>query len=185
MAKEVTTTNSSKKIEPKIKWQGTESFRHDLFKLGVSKCIKNKSYTQGDPNIVQVEHVHFFHSHSSEGNEHTRCEIAAGHYHEVKVSVDENGDFKAECGPAVSVETKIQGTIAYNEEGPIKFYDNKSRQWILDDHRHDISYIRSQMIMPASVKAAQEADKELFNKRYNANSGASTLQNKLNEESNA
>jgi hypothetical protein len=156
-------------VEPKIIWAGSKTFRHDKYKLEVSKCLKNKSYTEGQPDIYQMEHVHFFHSHSMEGEPHTRCEMTMGHYHEVETYVDAEGNMKAKCGPPVKVDVKIIAAqaITFDNE-PIKFFDARAQKWLQDDHTHEITYKKSEIFNPDKLKAAQQQDQTNFKNKYDS-----------------
>jgi len=90
----------------------------DLFKLEVSNLMKNVSYDETRPILVPVEHCHFFRTFDSSGKKQTTSNAVGGHYHNVTICVDDEGNLSGKCGPAMGSK-------------------------IADDHIHNVSYIRS------------------------------------------
>ena len=114
-------------------FRGEVDITHDLFKLNVANTHKNVSISLSNPYYEAVPHIHFFHTHDSNGKRLTSCNSVGGHYHEVTV-FEKDGEFHAECGPAITKKGKKLAPTTH-------MIGNK-----LDDHRHDISYVRSEII---------------------------------------
>ena len=113
---------------------------HDLFKLEVAPLEKNISWNDV-PDWVKIEHCHFYHTFDSSGKAQVTCNQVAGHFHEIEVERNENGeivDYKCVSGPMKYVFVKdkrtgrrVKKAVPYNE---------------LDDHRHDMTYLKSDKI---------------------------------------
>lgn len=76
--------------------KGTHTVMIDLFKLKVAKDRINVAPSQvGDksavvdqdfePQYVDREHIHFFHSYDSSGKKQTKSTMIAGHFHPIEV----------------------------------------------------------------------------------------------------
>lgn len=171
---EVKTTRKSKKkvtsggSGPKIKWKGAFEFRHDLFKCEVSKMLKRKPslITRAIPNfdddLARVEHCHFYHTFNSQGKPMKHTDPVGGHYHEITWELDKaSGELRAECGPPITdVTSKSRGGRQVKKKGlPVK-YMNQEGDTLVDDHKHDMSYLHSEMLMPskrgATIGQAQQ-----------------------------
>lgn len=145
-----------------MRMRNAASKHHHLFKAEVAKALKNTSWKPGQPNIVKVEHCHFFHTIDSGLRSLKYTSAINNHYHEVKWRVDSNGDFVAECGPPIRKlqKTRRDGST-YSVEGPITIDNdypdqNGMPEKIVDDHRHEMTYIGSDLISPKMIKAIQE-----------------------------
>lgn len=153
-----------KQVEPKITWKGHEEFRHDLFKLKVSSVRKDiNRHKTGLPIFHNIEHCHFFHSHNSKGKPNEHCVAAAGHVHEIKVEVDKDGNLKAVCGPPVrKVTKKLRRGGSKKVLEPVRFFDpdnvhKRGSEWIVDDHRHEVEYLRSEQLLKNAKKTNADA----------------------------
>ena len=114
-------------------YRGEVEITHDLFKLDMANTHKNVSISISNPYYEAVPHVHFYHTHDSNGKKLSVSNSVGGHYHEVKV-FEKDGEFHAECGPAVTKKKKNTAPVPH-------MIGNK-----LDDHKHNISYVRSEVI---------------------------------------
>lgn len=155
----------TKKPEEKIRYKGMGTFRHDLFKAEVDKFKKNVSWVYKDPRIEEVEHCHFYHSHNSSGRPQRYTSSAVGHFHEVTVSTDDEGNLVAECGPPLE---KIFRTLTNGQQKSeivqIAYFDQNRNDYIRDDHRHDMTYLHSEELSSSKVQAIQtENEKGLKN----------------------
>lgn len=128
----------------KLNFQKHSTKTHSLYKLEVSKFKKNTSY-QGEPNWIDVEHCHFFHSINSAGQAQKECAPVGGHFHQM-----------IEVQPATETEPAV-----YKCSGPLKKVrqKNKYNQWEvvtvpaneIDDHTHDITYKHSEIWSPPTI----------------------------------
>lgn len=93
--------------------RGTQEAEHHLFKLKVAAMKKNMSWIYRAPQVVELEHSHFYHSiNDTTLSPNKFCSPVGGHFHEVKlVTNPETGEIiSAKCGPAVTYVTrKIAG----------------------------------------------------------------------------
>ncbi len=149
--------------------KGSRLFMHDLYKLEAAKFLKNTSYKEAQPMLINVEHCHFYHSHNSRGKPQTHASLQNGHTHLITVKVDQEGNLVAECGPPIwpvkrqlksgriiklwkAVEYKDESM--YDETGDLKVHT--------DDHRHNIAYQHSEELSDKKLKAIHAADKVRF-----------------------
>ena len=144
--------------------KGNREFNHDLFKLGVANFKKNISLTPGDPQLIDVEHCHFFHSFDSRGREQIKCTPQAGHWHQIivhrdedgEIMMDENGRPMIECGPPIKHNYKrIKGAVR-KVAGPVRFRGQDefgNEGYSVDDHTHEIIYIESEKLTSNRVKS--------------------------------
>lgn len=144
---------SKKESKPKFKWKGTTEFRHDLFKLELSHFKKNISYQKYTPQLHDVEHVHFYHSHDSKGRPQKYCSAVGGHFHEMTVEVTPSGDLVAKSGPALKHVVKRQknGKPKTLIE-KVTFYDGDEDNKFFDEHTHEVMYLESDMLSEEKLK---------------------------------
>ena len=168
------------------------SFEHDLFKLSVATFKRNVSYKYLQPEIIEAEHVHFFHSKNSKGAPQKYCHAVGGHFHEVTVDWDTG---KATCGPALTRRTiKIPNTSrSITRIGTVKWdainMDTGDQSEIVDDHTHEVEYIRTEVISEQTVRDIHEKDRAqvgpLVNSERLATQGAALQKLKQGELSNS
>jgi len=146
--------------------KGTQVFWHDLFKSNVQKmikCIFNRSDEKGvgqqkEEDLKLVEHVHFFHSHDSQGRAQTTCVSVGGHYHKIITHdnkgnplVDAHGRPRVECGPPLRKVKVKRGKKMVSVEEPVTF-GMEDGKMVADKHTHDFSYIDSQELSPDKME---------------------------------
>lgn len=151
-----------KNNQAKIVWKDQRSFRHDLFKLKVATMKKNFSWKPKEPMIELAEHVHFFHSHNSQGKTQTNCTAVGGHYHEVTVDVLPNGELKATCSPPLCTKEHVLRSGVRKSVEAVQWFDEKSGKNIVDNHTHEIEYCFSEQISPEKQRAQLASDIEKF-----------------------
>lgn len=144
---------------PKIVWKDKRSFRHDLFKLEPAVMKQNVSWKKDEPMLQDVTHAHIYHSHSSSGIANRTSQAMGGHFHEVKVSVDTDGNLKATCGPPLRIVEKMLKTGGVRKvEEPLEWFHEKLNKKIVDDHRHECTYQFSETISPEKSRAQATED---------------------------
>jgi hypothetical protein len=151
--------NSPQSDFPQMKTRGISSFMHHLFKLGLGKFKKNVALQGEEPKWEDVEHVHFFHTVLSNGQEQDRSTSVGGHFHLVELV--KNPD---PAGPPKIVKVSPPMTTARrkNRYGKMKTTVVPVEY---DDHTHDVHYIGSDEIKPRTVSSeavkviGQEASK--------------------------
>lgn len=101
----------------------------DTFKLEAGSMIKNIGIgtSEKQRNLVSLEHCHIYHTYDSNGIKQTRTNYVGGHYHEVKVNVDKNGNFVCECSPPIQ------------QPGSEKILAS-------DNHKHEVTYLKSGVV---------------------------------------
>jgi hypothetical protein len=140
-------TKSTKRL-----YRGQEKIDHDLFKLTVSKMVKDTSWSDV-PNFEYLEHCHMFHSVDNQGNKQETSNPVGGHCHVITVTGEEDGIPTVTCGPAVK-QVQVRTPNGYQKKFvPITFSDGT-----VDDHTHDMEYKRSekieiQQLNPEFIKA--------------------------------
>ena len=163
--------------------RGTEEIDHHLFKLKVANMRRNVSYRFRDPQIAEVEHVHFFHSINDTTMQPNKYSGAVGgHFHEVKLEIDPTtGDIlSAKCGPAVTfVNRKVAGGRSVrrvervkwekynegpapemNEDGEVLEPEGNSAEVITDydGHTHELLYMGSEKFTAQSKMESRKAE---------------------------
>jgi len=133
-------------------FKGTQEIHHDLFKLKVATMLKRKPESWGlgtdeldKQDMLDVEHVHFFHSVDSDGKVQTNCSTIGGHFHIMEVAQGADGVPVVKCGsgPMHFARKKVRGKmkrvmIPVNE---------------VDDHTHDVQYIESMTVKRRKLSA--------------------------------
>ncbi len=159
------TPTKQTQVEPNVRWKGNELFRHDLYKLEVATHLRNAGYQTGVTIIQSVEHCHFFHSHSEKGTKNIRCAPTAGHCHEISTEVLPDGTLTATCGPPI---TKVKKPLKRNGKyktfwAQIKYEEQYSDSddgqpgYIVDNHRHEITYKRSEELIVGRANAETQS----------------------------
>lgn len=158
-------------VQPRLNWKGNETFRHDLFKLTPAFMKKNTSYKKYEPQIQEVEHSHFFHSHDKKGTKMEFCQPVGNHFHRVIVAVDGDGNITAKCGPALQkVLIKTKSGKSKSQILPVSYHDGNKEEDIVDDHTHEIDYKHSEMISPNAQARQQAVDRRNFQKMSSTDS---------------
>ncbi len=130
-------------------WKEQEQFEHQLFKLMPENCLKNKSFTPFHPNTYEKEHSHQYHTVDRKGQPQIYCAPSAGHFHEVEVEWDGDRLVSAKCGPPVRFKYRMQRNKEMRkvkEQVIYKGADENGDQDIVDEHTHEVRYIRSEML---------------------------------------
>ena len=150
---------------PNIIWKSNQEFRHDLFKLELSRMKKNMSYKENRPIIEEIEHCHFFHSITNKGTRNDFCQPVGGHFHKVETSIDDEGNVVAKCGPPLKKETVRLKTGKYIKkimsiEYPSVNENTGEERNIIDDHTHSVVYLNSEMVSESRTRAQHTADRQ-------------------------
>ena len=156
------------------KFQTQKEFLHDLFKLTVSKLKKNIAIDGQQPDYVDIEHVHFFHTITSDGKPQTRTNSVAGHFHKIKITPTKPGHPPiVECasGPLKEV-VKLQYGKRVKVEVP---FDE------IDTHTHEVEYHKSNVILER-VKNMEAAKAEAEITARFQSSGAAYLGISTNDD---
>ena len=156
------------------KFQTQKEFLHDLFKLTVSKLKKNIAIGGQQPDYVDIEHVHFFHTITSDGKPQTRTNSVAGHFHKIKITPTKPGHPPiVECasGPLKEV-VKLQYGKRVKVEVP---FDE------IDTHTHEVEYHKSNVILER-VKNMEAAKAEAEITARFQSSGAAYLGISTNDD---
>lgn len=166
--------------EPHIVFRDQMSVRLDRFKLHVANMKKNTSWDRKRPQIVDMEHAHFFLSKNEYGQAQKYCSPIGGHFHELigitteMVPVlDEDGKpteetrptLVAKFGPALRNEyiKRSDGTMK-KVIRPVTFNilveteDGEEQRKLADAHTHEAIYLHSEAFDPQKKKAIQSAN---------------------------
>lgn len=141
---------------PVQQWQPTYQqnveFDSHLFELKSGKMLKNVSWKTDQPDIRQIDHQHFFHTHDSAGKEMKHSTATGGHFHIIEVSKDpKTGAPIAKCsGPKTFIHKKGKKLLV--DMPSFKAVDENGNE-IKDNHTHEIVYARSSRIKPRTVHA--------------------------------
>lgn len=144
IAKKTNIQALSNKARPQLNFNKYQQKLHHLYKLEVAKIKKNVGLN-GEVEIQEVEHVHFFHSIDRNGVEQFTTVPTGGHFHELKLvkPATANEPPVYECSPALKKVKKKDkygrwtvATVPYNG---------------FDNHTHDVKYIRSEEYIPVTV----------------------------------
>lgn len=125
-------------------YDGQEEVDHDLFVLQTRGTKKEIGYNARPEhkNYMLVDHMHRFHTHDSNGRLQQFACSGLGHTHEVIVEYNEDGSIKtAKCSP------------------PLRKHKGKMIPYPMDNHTHEITYVRSEKIAKRTV--SQEAAKTM------------------------
>jgi hypothetical protein len=138
------------------KWQPTYQQNAEvdshLFELKTGKMLKNLSWRAEKPDIRDIEHQHFFHSHDSSGREMTHSTSTGGHFHVIEVGTDpKTGAPVAKCsGPKTYMHKKGKKFLV--DLPAFKSMDQNGKE-IVDTHTHNVVYARSSLVKPRTVNA--------------------------------
>lgn len=172
-------------LEPSIIFRDQMQIRIDRFKLQLANMKKNLSWDKKQPNLVDVEHTHFFISKDENGRPQKYCTPIGGHFHElismgtemVKTGMivsDDKGRpieeilprFVAKFGPALRHEyikrsdgssKKMIRPVAFN----IITEDDEHGEMkdkLPDSHTHEAVYLHSEMFDTQKKRAIQSSN---------------------------
>lgn len=137
--------------------RGTSTFWTHHFKCEVESMMKNKSWQFGVIDLVKMEHSHLYHTKNSQGRPRQYTAPVGGHFHEVTVSEDEDGNLVGKCGPALhEVYKKLKNGKMKKTVEPVSWYDAEREMFLKDDHSHKITYIDSENLSPDKIKRMQQ-----------------------------
>lgn len=110
---------------------------HDLYKLMVANMRKNVALEGSNPEFQTVEHCHFFHTFTSDGQAQNTSSTIGGHFHVMEVVT-----------PATDTTPAVYKCSPPMRWGVVKDkYKRKVREMVPanldDDHTHDVQYIKS------------------------------------------
>ncbi|NOS66874.1 MAG: hypothetical protein HOO67_00680 [Candidatus Peribacteraceae bacterium] len=148
-------------VKPKLFMRGQQTFVHSLFRGSTEKMKKNTSYKKFVPELHDIEHTHFYHSHDSHGAPQTYTQPVGGHFHEiVSDGVDENGYPKMKCGPALRfVDKKLNDGTMTRVIEEVKWLTNKPGVMLDDKHSHVMTYLGSEELSQAKINEGYARDK--------------------------
>lgn len=147
-----------KSTAPQIKrtQRGTRVEVCDHFKAEVCEVKYNRSYQKGVVTIEPIEHAHFFHTINSRMQRKNTTTSNAGHFHEIIMKADADGNLVAECGPPMKT-ISVKTPVGYKKRVvPLKWEDAINERWVEDKHQHKMRYIDSETISEQGVKAIQQ-----------------------------
>lgn len=122
------------------RFETQKQYTHDLYKFEVAMFKKNVAIDGNRAEYVDNEHVHWFHTITSDGKKQTRTNSVGGHFHEVEIIQQAPGQPpKVICktGPmreAFITENgrKIKTSVPVND---------------IDKHKHEVTYDKSNIIL--------------------------------------
>jgi hypothetical protein len=140
---------------------------HHLFKALPASFKKNKAWKKNVVDIEDVVHQHFFHTINSMGMEQKYTTATGGHFHEIKVIPQGNGQPpRVECGPALTKVTRRLpngSTKSFNAAISWEYINQNGELAVLkDEHKHDMVYGGSDEIFP-NHKLNQQAQAAIQN----------------------
>jgi hypothetical protein len=131
---------------------------HDLYKLKVANALRYIGFDEKGHLInpiqdgqfnhmdwTQIEHCHFFHTIDQRGQAQRTCTTINGHFHDVELVSEATDDSPAvyRCsGPKKVVMDRVNGRM-------VKRIINVP----FDDHTHDVSYLRSEVLQPRKLSS--------------------------------
>lgn len=117
-----------------------QSYEHDLYKLQVNAFMKNVALAGSHPEYEKAEHVHWFHTITSDGKPQTRSNSVGGHFHKMEIIPQGKGQpptVRCASGPLREVVQIVNGKRV-KREVPVNDVDH---------HTHDVQYVRSNIII--------------------------------------
>jgi hypothetical protein len=148
-------------ITPKIIWKDQREMLTHLFKGQVATATKYDKH--GSPKLREIEHVHHFHSHNSNGVEQKHCHPVCGHVHEWSWGTDDAGNLIAKCGPPLKkvVRPGANGInrVSY-EPVKLKIPDDQTGEirHMTDNHSHTMTYLGTDKITPEKIQQIQQSN---------------------------
>lgn len=163
MSEKSTQPKKKSKIAPFVR--GQQVFKDHLFRLKVEKMQKNKSYKKFLPELMQVEHVHLFHTKNQRGQDNEYCVAVGGHFHKMDVTYDESGSpVDVKCGPALrKVEKRMKNGKVKSFIEPVRWerQDEQTGEmaYVTDDHTHEWQYEGFSELSAQIIKDIQKENK--------------------------
>lgn len=168
-------------------FRGQQKVHHDLFKLTLAKMKKNVGIDEQVPDIEKVDHVHFYRTVDSNGKALLASAPVGGHHHNVKILFDQKGNIQIahdQNGKPILDEDGKPFVMAEISE-PLRWVKKKKgKRWVrfeeqmrigkiddggeLDEHTHQIVYLRSQMIDVRNIDPKRAAEAAKVESEYRA-----------------
>jgi len=154
-------------VEPKIKFKDKIQTRMDRFKLQVANMKKNTSWRPKQPQIVEMEHTHFFLTCDEHGKPMIHSTPTGGHFHKVDWAVDQDGNLIAKCGPALKIDyIKMANGKQKKAVVPVEWKAQKETMdgvldyKLQDTHTHECTYLFSHNVSAEMKKEIQRSNSE-------------------------
>lgn len=155
-------SNEKKQQRAERIFKQSQQLHHDLYVLEPAEMKKDTSIGKtGDPRFLHpITHQHFYHSIDQTGKKLNHSSMIGMHFHEMEVVEQLDGPPKVICksGPLVWGRKKHPHTGKWMRvKVPVNAYD---------DHRHEVTYLQSEIITPrkanpeAAVVIAKTSEKE-------------------------
>lgn len=164
-------TQASPAVTPRVNIRNRHdvSFRHDVFMSTDAEGMRNVGYEHLKPMLHKIRHKHVYHSHSNQGKRLARTGSALGHWHDVEHYVDNEGNIRAKCGPAMH-EVQIQDEetgLVFNRIERVSFEELVTtgqfagrRLKHMDDHTHELEYLGSEELNPREIVQRLKDERE-------------------------
>lgn len=151
----------------KMRFKDDITYEHSLFKLEVANMQKNKKgmIDPLNPDLIEVEHTHFFHDIDDRTGEAQIYSTPTGnHFHEIKITWDRTVSpcevVNMECGPALTFKN-IKGRGGMVQKTAVQVRWNlieDGSQILKDEHTHVVRYLSTEFINPMAVRVQQEKE---------------------------
>jgi len=140
-------------IVPNRVYSKNIDYPQDEFKLEITKMTRDRSFLPSSvPDLQYIEHCHFFYTTDRKGTKMTMCTATGGHKHEVKTSMDAEGNLLGVCGPPIP----HNGTVFIGPKNS-KGVQVESPKYKRDTHTHPVNYQKSAVVSKNRAKMkAQE-----------------------------
>lgn len=123
--------------------KGQETIYHDVFRLEVANLVRNESFND-IPLLVEIPHSHRFHNVNSDGKPQDKCSPVAGHFHEMIIEENDEGEMRVICGPAKKFARNKRGKKIIVDV--VTHKDDFDRP-VIDNHTHEVTYLQSEEIV--------------------------------------
>jgi len=160
---------SAPKIQvPKLFMKGNLEFTHSLFKCLVGTFKKNISWRKYRPQLIDVEHTHFFHTHDRRGKENQYTTPTAGHFHKVTIK-DNDGSYLMDSNeyPTIKIGPPLMDHYKKLKSGthkkiiiPVAYYNEDKNEDIEDEHTHACEYLGSEILSEVKIKQTQQENQQ-------------------------
>lgn len=157
--------------EVQVNIPGQSLITSHTFQLQQTAFPKNIALDNHPPEYIKTEHCHFFHSKDSSGKTHTYSSPVGGHFHEIEIRPNPNGQHLPPV--AVCKSGPLKWAVKKDQYGrkkkivvpawPTVETDNEEVQWAAE-HKHKMMYlkttqVRSRKISGHATQALSQLDK--------------------------
>ncbi len=132
--------------------------------------LKNVSFKKNQPQVVELEHSHIFHTINSQMKLQKHTSTVGGHFHEIEWGVGADGKpFVKKVGPPITYRYVSRSGQQKKRSGAVRWRDGERDEetddgvaagYVVDKHTHKFHYIHSEELQEKAGRSTSNLSLE-------------------------